>query len=353
VQYGSDDMKNWKQASRRFVPLMTIVLVGSFIGLVIWSSSGTSVSLADPSSVVVIGGAIDESGPSPQADIRIVRRITQIPDTVLEEHGKKLSIIKDARLTSRYSITVEDKRGTVLESRPILRWFATQRATDHLGFFEIIPFPDHAAKVVVRSDEDSLQEYVVTANSPEIRNVKILEHAPSRHKLFIEWEGKDDDGDQLTYDVLYIYNEGRYSKPLALGYPETSLEYVHTDELPGSDSGVVRVIASDGLNTGQGDSDAFKVPNKPPLVAIQSPTDQAEILQGGTVVLLGTAMDLERGPIPGDSLIWSSDVQGDLGRGSEIGTRTLSLGTHEITLTADDSDGLSSSDSITLQIITR
>jgi hypothetical protein len=279
--------------------------------------------------------------------------MTQIPDQVWEEQEQKLEIIKGENLSSRYSIVVKDKAAAILESRPILRWYADEQARDQLGFVEIIPFSAEATRLEILAGEDLLEEYTVTPNKPIVQDVEVTQSSSDRTNLRIHWKSEDDDGDKLTYDILYVYNQGRYSKPLALGHLETSLEYIYTDELPGSASGVVRVIASDGLNIGQGDSDSFEVPNKPPIVTIQSPVNQARILQGRTVILHGTAVDLERGPIPSDSLVWASDVEGDLGRGSEIGTRTLSPGTHEITLMAGDSDGLSGSDSIVLQIITR
>ena len=46
--------------------------------------------------------------------------------------------------------------------------------------------------------------------------------------------------------------------------------------LPGTDQSYIRVLATDGLNTGQGDSRApIRVADKPPQVSITHPADGA------------------------------------------------------------------------------
>jgi hypothetical protein len=48
----------------------------------------------------------------------------------------------------------------------------------------------------------------------------------------------------------------------------------------------------------------------------------------------------------GDALAWSSNRDGELGSGTQIVATDLSLGWHEITVTATDSDNNTATDSI-------
>jgi hypothetical protein len=65
-------------------------------------------------------------------------------------------------------------------------------------------------------------------------------------------------------------------------------------------------------------------------------------LPAQAVTLNGSAYDPEDGTLEGAALTWSSDKAGELGSGASLNTTLLSTGDHVITLTATDSDGLSS-----------
>ena len=113
---------------------------------------------------------------------------------------------------------------------------------------------------------------------------------------------------------------------------------------------MIRVIAADDFNTGSDDSEPFAVRRKAPLPLIVSPDDGTETVQMRTIVLDGDAIDWEDGPLSGKSLSWESDKDGVIGTGREVETRDLSAGTHQITLEATDSDGMTGSSSITLLV---
>jgi PKD repeat protein len=82
------------------------------------------------------------------------------------------------------------------------------------------------------------------------------------------------------------------------------------------------------------------VENQPPTATIATPADGAQFLALEQVDFAGSATDFEDGTVTGSELAWTSDVDGDLGTGTETSASDLSVGLHQITLTARDSRGL-------------
>ena len=67
-----------------------------------------------------------------------------------------------------------------------------------------------------------------------------------------------------------------------------------------------------------------------------------------SIILSAEAQDIEDGPLSGDSVVWTSSLDGALGTGSELVVGELSPGLHQITVTATDSDGNQSTASFDL-----
>lgn len=86
--------------------------------------------------------------------------------------------------------------------------------------------------------------------------------------------------------------------------------------------------------------------NGPPLVSIANPMDGASI-PGGSVRLLGSAVDPESGTVPNDRLTWTSSIDGALGTGPSVDA-LLSPGAHTLTLDAADPEGLVGSASVSV-----
>ncbi|HSM09597.1 MAG TPA: hypothetical protein VLA33_11355, partial [Gemmatimonadota bacterium] len=87
-------------------------------------------------------------------------------------------------------------------------------------------------------------------------------------------------------------------------------------------------------------------PNQAPDVTITSPADGGGHFMGESVTFSGEATDAEDGPITGEDLVWTSDIDGPIGTGTMFSRSDLSSGFHEITLTATDSEGASGEASI-------
>jgi hypothetical protein len=76
----------------------------------------------------------------------------------------------------------------------------------------------------------------------------------------------------------------------------------------------------------------------PPVVEIESSSGSNTILKGEPVTLIGHAVDATTGSIPDEHLVWTSDLDGPLGKGASI-IVNLSKGSHTVSLTASNASG--------------
>lgn len=190
----------------------------------------------------------------------------------------------------------------------------------------------------------------------------------------LKWSGSDADGDVLLYSILYSSDGGATWSLLSGPTPATELSIADlapagTDPMryfAGTNTGTFRVLAWDGFNTATDDLGSLLfVPDGPPRVSILQP-DGYRVEYGRTVYLTGQVFDREDGSIPSveeltaaairgtvlttGTLRWTSSLDGALGTGPEITTRTLSKGKHRIIFTATDKAGNSGTAEITLYV---
>ena len=89
--------------------------------------------------------------------------------------------------------------------------------------------------------------------------------------------------------------------------------------------------------------------NTPPSITIDSPMPFATYTQGDVISLSCTVQDAEDGPLSGDSLVWVSNIDDQIGTGLSV-SKELSAGLHNINLTATDSQGAATTEEITIII---
>ena len=77
-----------------------------------------------------------------------------------------------------------------------------------------------------------------------------------------------------------------------------------------------------------------------PTATITSPANNTSYTTGQRIEFRGTGTDNEDGVLPDASLAWSSNRGGAMGTGGSLDYKDLSVGSHTVTLTATDSDGL-------------
>ena len=240
---------------------------------------------------------------------------------------------------------------------PLLRHcFAPQKVTEYGGaaetseFFSLLlPFPSLTRRVVLRRGQALLAQRSASAHPPTVAVAAPAPGAPITDAVTISWVGHDDDGDALRYSVLYSADGGSSWWPMGVDLERNSLE-VPVATLAGSSAAQVRVLASDGFWTAPAFSAPFAVPRKQPNVHIYTPEGQTLLHPGEAIFLRAHAEDLEDGQLDGDRLIWRSDRQGVIARGSEwvLPAGWLEPGQHVITLTATDGDGMTAEASVTI-----
>ncbi|MFC1553702.1 PKD domain-containing protein [candidate division KSB1 bacterium] len=91
-------------------------------------------------------------------------------------------------------------------------------------------------------------------------------------------------------------------------------------------------------------------PNQPPVALITSPKNLDVFNTGQQITFIGSGLDPEDGTLSGASLVWISDQDDEIGTGIIFSTSSLSDNIHNITLTVTDSEGLTDSYSIQIEV---
>lgn len=129
------------------------------------------------------------------------------------------------------------------------------------------------------------------------------------------------------------------------------LEWDMTDLPDGSTNTIyVRAVDVSGNAAKSSAVTVVKGATSPPVATMTSPADGSVIAQGDALVLTGTASDSEDGALSDSQIIWSSSLQGVLGQGTSLTYRGLVIGTHHITMTAVDSNGVTDEKMVTVTV---
>lgn len=146
-------------------------------------------------------------------------------------------------------------------------------------------------------------------------------------------------GDDFDVETVYLHENGH---ALGLGHSDVVgavMEAVY--------DGKRRILDQDDID---GISFLYSTSSAgaSPTVTISSPTELTFALDE-TITFTATATD-EEDEVVTSSLVWISDIDGQIGTGGSFTNNTLSNNIHTITATATDSDGNSGSDSIIITV---
>lgn len=255
------------------------------------------------------------------------------------------------RVEGTHSILALDAGGKVLEEQgftPNFRAWSIPGKVQDTGVFSVdLPLPDGTVCLQIVEGDQLLHEIQVSPSAPSVSIINPLPGASLSGTVDLEWTASDADDDDLTYKVEYSPDGNRW---LLLTLATSSTTFTADfSSLPGGDQAAIRVTATDGINSTRAIIDGLQVPIKAPEVYIQAPADGSSVVQGEGFFLKGRAYDPQAGWIY-DSLVWKSDRDGELGRGSLVYAKQLSKGTHTITLQATGPSGQTSTQSVNLTV---
>jgi hypothetical protein len=161
----------------------------------------------------------------------------------------------------------------------------------------------------------------------------------------ITWTGNDADGDSLIYTVQFSADDGATWETLGVDLTNENLE-VDSSLLNATTQGLLRIVASDGLNVVSAESATpITVMPHPPSVLINTPMAGDVFVGDQQLFLDATVIDMQDGFLDGPNVQWSSDLVGPVGAGAIVNFDAINLseGYHTITVTATDNEGLTNS----------
>ena len=212
---------------------------------------------------------------------------------------------------------------------------------------EIVPFKAKAARIEIVKGNRTIASRDVSDHAPTVK-LRALKGKQLTAPVKLRWSSRDADGDKRTSTVQYAA-DGKHYETLAAGLKKGKLK-VDPDTLGGGDEARFRVIVTDGVLTGIDKSKPVKVAAKAPKIAIATPVDGATLTEGQSLQLVATVQDDQDARL-GDEVVWSSDVQGELGRGAALAT-TLRPGAHKLTASVTNSFGLNATATVNVTVET-
>jgi hypothetical protein len=256
------------------------------------------------------------------------------------QHAGYVHDAEEKGVTTPYTLSLEDASGNLLFSLPLYNTDSPDEKPLGQSFAEVVPFAPGTKFIRVRNADAILTERVVSNNAPKVSLNTQNNGGVLTLPVEVSWSGIDPDGGGLTYVLQYSYDGGKNWTSLLRDLQTTGVRIESFTGIPGSENGFFRVVANDGVNTAFDTNDAaFTVPDSPPVSKIVSPTNAFVVSQGGSLILTGQSTDMEDGFLSGESLEWTSDVDGLLGTDQELIVYSLSPGVHQIKLTGIDSKG--------------
>lgn len=303
---------------------------------------------SDTGRLVLLTGAIYEDGSG-----ELGRILPLSESAVPQERSVEMaeSLRRAARRADSPMVDLLDDQGGVIASVPVEADWVEDGNERFRLVGAMIPEPDGLAGIRLSSaDHTQLDSAERSDAAPEVELHKPQSGETVDEVLEIEWTATDADGDELSAMILYSPDNGATWRTLVTDAPGSSYAY-DAGLLPGAaGTARIRLVVSDGFNTTEVTSDAFTVLARAPIVRIDPrPGDTAfPEMAGPSILLRGSAFDPEDGPLVGESLVWEIEGIGEIGTGGTVLVADLEPGEYLVTLTAEDSDGLTGFDEILL-----
>ena len=163
--------------------------------------------------------------------------------------------------SGNYSIVQTDGVGNVLSN---VRFNATFEDVFHGELFDAMPFvftipyaPGAKLIQILNATDHVVASRIISDNAPTVHIIspnggEVL----TSESVQISWEGSDLDGDPIVYGLLISGDGGLTWNPIETDLTQTTYDLPLTG-FSGGNNYIVKVISSDGVNTGEDISDGF------------------------------------------------------------------------------------------------
>jgi hypothetical protein len=253
-------------------------------------------------------------------------------------------------LTATYALKLISGT-TVLHSELFTPTHADDQETEITSFGLVIPWDGAATRVELTVDDSTAISLTVSASAPVVTSLSPDGGESFTDTLSISWTASDADGDDLRYTVLYSGDGGGNWTALATAVETTTLTVDSTLLPGGAGLGLVKVVASDGLNSGFRQSAVgFNTPDRSPQALIYFPVDGAQYPSGSSLTLRGAVYDPEDDYLATEVMSWTLSRTGPIGIGDYLALEDLADGEYTLTLSASDSSEKVATKSVTFRI---
>lgn len=215
-------------------------------------------------------------------------------------------------------------------------------------FTVVGPFAPGTTSIVLRDlrHDVVLRTIPVSANAPVVSGVTAVIQGD---KVVIEWQSQDPDNDPLTWDVYYSPNGGTTWTAHHLGLKSTSTA-IPLSDMAGSSFGRFRVVAHDGVRSGEGQSDPTPIPPNPPRIRFLDPANLHEVPYGTPISFFADVFDRQGAVNPQNTTWYINGQVVASGTGFAHTAWLLPVGVHRVSLQVVNSVGLPAMESINVVV---
>jgi hypothetical protein len=314
--------------------------------------------LAAPS-IVFLSGVINESQNTGQLGYAWVLPQTGLSQGMQQKLLRQAAPAVNLAQVNAFHVRMLGAGGAVLDDRTITLGISHDMSTIGQQPF-VLSFPAPSQPVtalLLMNGETTLADLQPGTQAPSAQLIAPTSGNVVADQLTLAWRVTDgDSSDRLLNTLQYSPDDGLTWIALAADIANlavgntVSLPLTNFGAVPGNTSQArIRILVSDGYNTTIVTSPRFSVANRAPQPYIAAPLPDHAFTATDTVLLNGSAMDAEDGPVTEAHLQWSLDGT-NLGTGSTLSLRPLAAGEHTITLTATDQMSLSNSTSVNFKV---
>jgi hypothetical protein len=302
--------------------------------------------------VLLLHGSIDTS--SNTATFQTFYHLTSAD---VDSDKLMLDLDRDANMApgNPYQFLFLDAGGNPIQTNNVLIFPVQQEeggpGSAQINFVQFTTFNPLTHRIQLRYNGAVLAERVASPNAPII-SITSLSLDSANQLISLAWNATDPDGDLLWFTVQYSADNGASWTALKIDFPWQSLTF-SSKLLPGSTTAQLRVLASDGFNTTIAYSSVFSLPKHVPMVTIQGLVPDQRVAYGTAVNLFGLALDAEDGSIGGSGLTWnlSGPTTHSASATPSFQLDDLAPGIYTASLTAIDSDKMSTTASLSFQVL--